>query len=66
VASGDADALGEAVDAFEDCGLTLLAAEAAGQLALLIPEARERAVKLRDELPRGITTPLLEAPSSLG
>jgi hypothetical protein len=64
-ATGDHDALAEAVDIFEDCGLTLLAAEAAAQVALLSPDGAERAAKLRDSLPPGITTPLLEAPTSL-
>jgi DNA-binding winged helix-turn-helix (wHTH) protein len=63
VAAGDHDALAEAVDIFEDCGLTLLAAEAAAQVALLSPDGADRAAKLRDSLPPGITTPLLEAPS---
>jgi DNA-binding winged helix-turn-helix (wHTH) protein len=64
VAERDALSLEKAVDAFEGLGLTLLAAEAAGQLAVVSPAAAERADRLRDELPRGVTTPLLEAPTS--
>jgi hypothetical protein len=64
-AAADAEALTQAVDAFEDCGLTLLAAEAAAQLALVSPDVAYRAAKLRESLPRGITTPMLEAPSSM-
>jgi DNA-binding winged helix-turn-helix (wHTH) protein len=64
-ASGDLHALVEAVDIFEDSGLTLLAAEAAAQLAFVAPDVGARAAKLRESLPAAVTTPLLECPSSL-